>query len=152
MATPIRVILREDLKNLGKSGDVVRVRPGYARNYLYPRSLAAPVTGASLAQIEEMKRAAVARAARERGEAQAVASKLEQIAIKITRSVGAEDKMYGSVTARDIADAFAAAGVEFDRRKLQLDEAIRTLGLHEIPLRLHSEVTATLRVEVIKQV
>jgi large subunit ribosomal protein L9 len=150
MATPIRVVLRQDLKNLGKSGDLVRVRPGYARNYLYPRSLASPATGASIAQIEDMKRAAIARATREKAEAEALAAKIAQISVKIPRAVGAEDKMYGSVTAKDIAEAFAAAGVEIDRKKLQLTEAIRTLGLHEVPLALASEVTATLKVEVVK--
>jgi large subunit ribosomal protein L9 len=151
MATPIRVVLRQDLKNLGKSGDLVRVRPGYARNYLYPRSLASPATGASIAQIEEMKRAAIARAARDKAEAEALAAKITSVAVKISRAVGAEDKMYGSVTAKDIAEAFAAAGVEIDRKKLQLADAIRSLGLHEVPLQLASEVTATLKVEVVKQ-
>jgi len=150
MATPIRVVLREDLKNLGKSGDLVRVRPGYARNYLYPRSLAVPATGASIAQIEEMKRAAIARASRERAEAETVAAKISQVSVKISRAVGAEDKMYGSVTAKDISEAFAAAGVTIDRKKLNLGEPIRTLGLHEVPLQLQSDVVATLRVEVVK--
>jgi large subunit ribosomal protein L9 len=151
MATPIHVVLRQDLKNLGKSGDLVRVRPGYARNYLYPRSLATPATGASIAQIEDMKRAAIARAARDKAAAEAAASKIASVSVKIPRAVGAEDKMYGSVTAKDIAEAFAAAGVEIDRKKLDLAEPIRTLGLHEVKLSLAAEVTATLRVEVIKQ-
>jgi large subunit ribosomal protein L9 len=151
MATPIRVVLRQDLKNLGKSGDLVRVRPGYARNYLYPRSLATPATGASIAQIEDMKRAAIARAARDKAAAEALAAKIGGVTVKIPRAVGAEDKMYGSVTAKDIAEAFAAAGVEIDRKQLQLADAIRTLGLHEVKLSLASEVTATLKVEVIKQ-
>jgi large subunit ribosomal protein L9 len=139
------------MKNLGKSGDLVRVRPGYARNYLYPRSLASPATGASIAQIEDMKRAAIARATREKAESEALAAKIAQVAVKISRAVGAEDKMYGSVTAKDIAEAFAAAGVTIDRKKLHLADAIRTLGLHEVTLALASEVTATLKVEVIKQ-
>jgi large subunit ribosomal protein L9 len=151
MATPIRVVLRQDLKNLGKSGDLVRVRPGYARNYLYPRSLATPATGASIAEIEDMKRAAIARAARDKAASEALAAKISGVTVKIPRAVGAEDKMYGSVTAKDIAQAFAAAGVEIDRKQLQLADAIRTLGLHEVALSLPSEVTATLKVEVIKQ-
>ncbi|HTM43759.1 MAG TPA: 50S ribosomal protein L9 [Polyangiaceae bacterium] len=151
MAIQIHVVLRQDLKNLGKSGSVVRVRPGYARNYLFPRSLAVPATGASLTQLEEMKRAAVARAAREKAEAEAVAAKLEKVAIKIPRSVGAEDKMYGSVTAKDIVAAYAAAGIAIDRRQLELAESIRTLGLHEVPLRLHPDLNTVLKVEVVKQ-
>jgi large subunit ribosomal protein L9 len=151
MATPIHFVLRQDLKNLGKSGDLVRVRPGYARNYLYPRSLATPATGASIAQIEDMKRAAIARAARDKAAAEATAAKISSVSVKISRAVGAEDKMYGSVTAKDIAEAFAAAGAEIDRKKLDLAEPIRTLGLHEVKLSLASEVTATLRVEVVKQ-
>jgi large subunit ribosomal protein L9 len=151
MATPIRVVLKQDVKDLGKGGDVVRVRPGFARNYLIPRSLAAVASGGNLAQIEEIKRAALARAAKERTGAEQLGTKISQVSVKIERAVGAENKMYGSVTAKDIEDAYAAQGIEIDRRKVQLDEPIRTLGLHEVVVRLHSDVTANLRVEVVKQ-
>jgi large subunit ribosomal protein L9 len=150
MATPIKVVLQEDVDNLGASGDVVRVRPGYARNFLLPRGLALPATPANLARVEDLKRAAKAKAEKALGAAQEVAKKLEAASVKIERAVGDENKMYGSVTARDIEDAYGAIGVEIDRKKIQLHEPIKQLGLHEVPIKLHGSVTATLRVEVIK--
>jgi large subunit ribosomal protein L9 len=151
MANPIRVVLHDDVEHLGKSGDVVRVRPGHARNYLYPRALAVPATPQNLARVDDLKKAAARRAEQALGEARQMAQKLEATAIKLERSVGEENKMYGSVTARDIEEAFAAAGVEIDRRKVELKEPIKQLGLHEVPVRLHADVVATLRVEVIKK-
>ncbi len=152
MATPIQVVLQEDVEHLGTSGDVVRVRPGYARNYLIPRGLAAPATQGNLARVEELKAQAAERATKAKVEANALREQLEAVSIKVTRQVGAENRMYGSVTSRDIEEEFSSAhGLKFDRRKLQLPEPIRSLGLSEIPLQLHPEVTATLRVEVVKQ-
>lgn len=152
MATPIKVVLQDDVSSLGTSGDVVRVRPGYARNFLIPRGLAAPATPANLARVEDLRRQAAERAAQRISEAQSAKTKLEAVSVKLERAVGEENKMYGSVTAKDIEEAFAAAGVELDRRKLVLAEPIKTLGLHEVPLKLHPEVSALLRVEVVKKV
>jgi large subunit ribosomal protein L9 len=151
MATAIRVVLQEDVDNLGTSGDVVRVRPGYARNFLIPRGLAAPATENNLARIGELKRIAAERAHAALDEAKKFAAKLENNAVKIERAVGEENKMYGSVTAKDIEAAFAAQGLEIDRRKLELSEPIKQLGLSEVTIRLHAEVKASLRVEVIKK-
>jgi large subunit ribosomal protein L9 len=151
MASPIRVVLHDDVEHLGKSGDVVRVRPGHARNFLYPRGLAVPATEQNLSRVDDLKRAAAKRAERALDEARQMALKLEATAVKLERSVGDENKMYGSVTARDIEEAFEALGVELDRRKIELKEPIKQLGLHEVPVRLHANVTATLRVEVIKK-
>mgnify|MGYP001014443402 FL=1 len=151
MATPIKVVLQDDVASLGTSGDVVRVRPGYARNFLIPRGLAAPATQANLARVEDLRRQAAERAAQRMTEAQATRAKLEALSVKLERAVGEENKMYGSVTAKDIEEAFAAVGVEVDRRKLVLPEPIKTLGLHEVPLKLHPELSATLRVEVVKK-
>ncbi len=151
MATPIKVVLQDDVASLGTSGDVVRVRPGYARNFLIPRGLAAPATQANLARVEDLRRQAAERAAQRMTEAQATRAKLEALSVKLERAVGEENKMYGSVTAKDIEEAFAAVGVEVDRRKLVLAEPIKTLGLHEVPLKLHPELSATLRVEVVKK-
>ncbi len=151
MATPIKVVLQDDVASLGTSGDVVRVRPGYARNFLIPRGLAAPATQANLARVEDLRRQAAERAAQRMTEAQATRAKLEALSVKLERAVGEENKMYGSVTAKDIEEAFAAVGVEVDRRKLVLSEPIKTLGLHEVPLKLHPELSATLRVEVVKK-
>jgi large subunit ribosomal protein L9 len=151
MATPIKVVLQTDVDNLGESGDVVRVRPGYARNYLIPRGLAAPATPSNLARVGEIKRLSAARAEKELSAAQAVANKLEGVSVKIERAVGDEEKMYGSVTARDIEEAYRAAGVEIDRKRVQLVEPIKLLGVHEVPLRLHPKVSVQLKVEVVKQ-
>jgi large subunit ribosomal protein L9 len=151
MANPIRVVLHDDVPHLGSSGDVVRVRPGYARNYLFPRGLAVPATSQNLSRVDDLKRHATQRAERELEEARRVARKLEATAVKLERAVGDENRMYGSVTSRDIEEAFAQAGVEVDRRKVDLPEPIKQLGLHEVPVRLHSDVTAQLRVEVVKK-
>lgn len=151
MATPIQVVLQDDVNHLGKSGSVVRVRPGYARNFLYPRGLALPATAGNLARIDELKRAAAAKAEAARAEARKVAEQLQAISVKIVRAVGAENKMYGSVTAKDIEEAYAEKGVQLDRKSIELPDPIRTLGLSEVSVRLYSDVTATLRVEVVKQ-
>jgi large subunit ribosomal protein L9 len=151
MASAIRVVLQKSVDNLGTGGDVVRVRPGYARNYLFPRELAAPATPSNLARIEELKRAAAARAEGEIAAAQQLAEKLRAVSVKIERAVGDENKMYGSVTTRDIEEAYTAQGVEVDRKRILLREPIKELGLVEVPVRLHANVTATLRVEVVKK-
>lgn len=150
MATQIHVVLQQDVQNLGKSGDLVRVRPGYARNFLIPRGLALPATAGNVARVEQLKQQAMARAVKDLSSAEALAKKLEAISVKISRPVGGENKMYGSVTARDIEEAFHAAGFEIDRKKIQLDDPIKELGLAEVPVKLYREVVAKLRVEVIK--
>ena len=152
MATPIRVVLQDEVEHLGHSGDVVRVRPGYARNFLIPRGLAAPATSGNLARVEDLKAKAREKASAAKAEAGALKSKLESVSVKIARQVGAENKMFGSVSARDIEEAFENVhGLKFDRRKVKLADPIRTLGLSEVKVQLHPEVEATLRVEVIIQ-
>lgn len=152
MANPIQVVLQDDVEHLGASGDIVRVRPGYARNFLIPRRLAAPATAGNLARVEELKQKARDRATAARTEAEKLKKQLESVSIKVARQVGAENKMYGSVTSKDIEETYAHVhNIQFDRRKLKLGEAIRTLGLTEVPLQLHPEVTAMLRVEVVIQ-
>ncbi len=152
MATTIQVVLQQEVSNLGESGDVVRVKPGYARNYLYPRSLALPAKPANLARVEELRRAAAERTAALRREAEATAAALESLSVKITRAVGEGNKMYGSVTAKDIEEAYAERGVTVDRKSMEMASPIRELGLSEVPVRLYSGVSATLRVEVVKDV
>jgi large subunit ribosomal protein L9 len=151
MATAIKVVLQQDVDNLGTSGEVVRVRPGYARNFLIPRGLAAPATERNLARVDELKKAAAERAAKVLEAAKATAQKLEAARVKLERAVGEENKMYGSVTTKDIEEAYAAIGIEIDRRKVLLPEPIKTLGLHEVGIKLHGDVTAQLRVEVVKK-
>lgn len=150
MGSPIKVVLQENVDNLGESGDVVRVRPGYARNFLIPRGLAAPATTASLARVDELKRQAKAKADKELSAAQELGKKLSSASIKLARAVGEENKMYGSVTTRDIEEAYAAQGIEIDRKRI-LSEPLKTLGSHEVRIRLHPEVIATVRVEVVKE-
>jgi large subunit ribosomal protein L9 len=152
MATPIKVVLQDEVDHLGQSGDVVRVRPGYARNFLIPRGLAAHATAGNLARVEDLKAKAREKASAAKAEAVGLKGKLESVSVKISRQVGAENKMFGSVSARDIEEAFENAhGLKFDRRKVKLTDAIRKLGLSEVKVQLHPDVEATLRVEVIIQ-
>jgi large subunit ribosomal protein L9 len=152
MATQIHVVLQARVDQLGASGDIVRVRPGYARNFLYPRKLALPATEKNLAQVDELKRLALEHAAETRRQAGETARQLEAVSVKIVRAVGEENRMYGSVTSKDIEEAYADKGITIDRRQIQLPDPIRVLGLSEVPVKLHAEVTALLRVEVVKQV
>lgn len=151
MGSPIKVVLQQDVESLGTSGDVVRVRAGYARNYLIPRQLAAPATPGNLAKVEGLKQQAAERAANALAQAQALKTKLEGLSVKLERAVGDENRMYGSVTGKDIEEAYLAEGVQVDRRRIALSEPLKTLGLHDVPIKLHPQVTATLRVEVVKR-
>jgi large subunit ribosomal protein L9 len=151
MATAIRVVLQQDVDTLGASGDVVRVRPGYARNFLIPRGLAVPATAQNLARVADLKRVAAAHAEELLTVARELEKKLDGLSIRLERAVGDENKMYGSVTTRDIEEAYQALGAEIDRKKIQLDEPIKELGLFEVPIKLHADVSARLRVEVVKK-
>jgi large subunit ribosomal protein L9 len=151
MANPIKVVLQKDVPNLGPGGHIVRVRPGYARNYLIPRGLAARATEQNVRRIDELKRLVAERTEHELVEAQDIAVKLQASSVKLERAVGEENRMYGSVTAKDIEHAFGELGLVVDRRKIELGEPIKTLGLHEVPIRLHAQVKAVLRVEVVKK-
>lgn len=151
MATATKVLLQADVENLGTGGEIVRVRPGFARNFLLPRGLAVPATPGNLARVEDLKKAAQARKQAEMVEAQELAKKLEGSAVKIARAAGDEGKMFGSVTTKDIGDAFEKIGVSIDRKKIQLAEPIKQLGTFEVPLKLHGSVSVTLKVEVIKK-
>lgn len=150
MASPIRVVLQEDVDNLGVGGEVVRVRPGYARNFLIPRGFALPATAGNLARVEELKKRAAEKAALVLKAAQDLKAKLEATSVKLERAVGGDGKMYGSVTAKDIEAAYEAIGLSIDRRKVELAEPIKSLGLSDVKVKLHHDVTASLRVEVVK--
>jgi len=151
MATNTHVLLQADVDNLGTGGEVVKVRPGFARNYLLPRGLAVPATPSNLARVEELKKAAAARKSEEIAAAQELAKKLEGSSVKIARSFGDEGKMYGSVTSKDIAEAFEKSGLIFDRKNIHLPEPIKTLGTVEVPVKLHSTVSINVKVEVVKK-
>lgn len=147
----IEVILREDVEHLGHRGDVVRVAPGFARNYLLPRKLAMQVSEGNKRQIEHMKKAAAIRAAEEKAVADQLAARVAAVVCVIARRVGETDTLYGSVTSADVAEVLAAQGIEVDRRRIQLPEPIKTLGDHQVPIRLHRDVTATITVQVVKE-
>src|SRR5687767_10437759 len=151
MATQIKVLLKNDVPNLGQSGEVVRVRPGYARNFLLSRGLAVPATAGNLARVEDLKRQVATQAKQELEQASALLAQLAGASVSIERALGEENKMYGSVTTKDIEDAFAKAGVKIDRKKIVLKEAIKTIGTFDVPIKLHSNVTATLKVTVTKK-
>ena len=149
MATMIQVILQQDMKNLGKSGELVRVRPGYARNYLIPRSLAMPATVHNVKQVEHEQRISAGRAAKARGEATALAERIAGISVTLERKVGEEDRLFGSVTTKDIAAALKEKGVEIDRKRLDLADPIRTAGTFNVKAKLLGDVTATFKVKVV---
>jgi large subunit ribosomal protein L9 len=143
--------LQSDVDNVGKSGDLVKVRPGFARNFLLPRALAVPATTAQVHRISHEKAVALAKNEKVKKEARELAAKLSGVEIKLARDVGDDDKLFGSVTAKEIESAFKAKGFEIDRKKMHMPEAIRQLGTFEIPLKLLPDVTATLKVEVTKK-
>ena len=151
MANQIKVLLKNDVVNLGTGGEVVRVRPGFARNFLLPRGLAVPATAGNLARVEDLKRQVASQTKLELEQANAAAAQIGGVSVTIARAVGEEGKMYGSVTTKDIEDAFTAAGVKIDRKKIVLADALKTLGTFEVPIKLHSSVTATLKVNVVKK-
>jgi large subunit ribosomal protein L9 len=147
----MQVILRDDMDNLGKSGEVVNVKPGYARNFLLPRGHAIKATAGDIKRVEHEKRVIASRAAKMAKAAQAEADKLSQVSVSIERATGEGDKLYGSVNTRDIAEALRAQGVIVDSKKIQLAEPIKALGLVEVPVKLGRGVTATIKVTVVKQ-
>lgn len=146
----MRVILKQEVANLGEAGDVVNVKPGYGRNYLIPRGLAMPASEGSLKQAEHQQRLATAIRRQQLEAAQELGQKITATSITIRREAGEDDRLFGSVTNRDIADELASEGIEVDRRTIQLEDNIRTLGLFQVPVRLHRDVTANVRVYVMK--
>lgn len=149
MPANIQVILQHDVDKLGKSGELVRVRPGFARNFLLPRELAVPATEAAVRRIEHERAVAVAKAEKAKKEARDVAAKLSGLAVKIAQKAGEDGKLFGSVTVKDIAAAVVAAGVELDRKKIQLAEPIKATGTYEVVAKLLGDVVATIKVEVV---
>ena len=145
----IEVILKEHVENLGRRGEVVKVASGYARNFLLPRKLALAVTAENQRQIEREKAKAEARDAEEVKDAQALRAKIEGVELAIARRVGENETLYGSVTTVDIAEALSLRDVAIDRRKIQLGDPLKTLGEHAVPVKIHRDVTATLKVRIV---
>ena len=148
MAINVQVVLREDVTKLGKAGELVRVKPGYARNYLLPRGLAVVASEASISRIEHEKKAAVARAAKVRKSVDAVAQTLSGVTITIAKQVGEGERLYGSVTTKEISDALKAKGFDVDKKKIVLGEH-RQLGTFDVTVKLGGDVTATFKLEVV---
>jgi len=147
----MEVILRQHVDNLGERGQIVKVADGYARNYLLPRKLALPATDGNKRHVERERKIMETREAEEKGQAEAIASRLQAVEVTIARRVGETDQLYGSVTAADIAEFLKAKGFEVDRRKLLLADPIKTIGEHTVPLKLHRNVTVPLKVKVVKE-
>src|ERR1051325_7107349 len=144
-----QVLLREDIDNLGARGEIVRVKAGYARNYLLPRNLAVEATANNVRQIEGEKAALAKREAKERSTAELQAAQLQKLTLKFERKVGEAGVLYGSVTSMDIAHELEAQGYEIDRRKIVLREPIKRFGSYTVPVRLHREVTLELPIQVL---
>src|SRR5580698_3604796 len=148
---PMEVILKEDVLNLGHRGDVVKVADGYGRNFLLPRKLALQATDANKAVIEQMKSAAARRSASEKIQAEELLSKLEPVVLSFTRKSGDGGHLFGSVTSADIAAELATKGFEVDRRKIALNESLKSVGETSVAIKLHREVTAHVKVKVLAE-
>ena len=144
----MEVILREDIKTLGKAGDLVKVKPGYARNFLLPKGLAYEATEGNKKRIAAETKARGVRVAAEKAEAEQQAAKLAGVHLTLARKAGEGDRLFGSITAQDVADALAAKGQAVDKRTIELEHPIKTVGDHTVAIRLHHEVTAEIRLTV----
>ena len=147
----MEVILKEDVPKLGARGDVVKVAEGYGRNFLLPRKLAIEANAANKAVIEQMKAAAVRRSAKEKHEAESLSTQFEGLSVSFQRRSGENDQLFGSVTSSDIAEGLEKKGFHLDRRKIQLHEPLKSLGEFEVPVKLHKDVTAHLKVVIEKE-
>ena len=147
----MEVILREDIENLGTRGQVVKVAPGYARNFLLPKRMAVAATESNKKIVEQERQAHLRKEAKVQGEAQELAKIMTGATVRIAQKAGENDQLFGSVTSKDIAEALAAQNYNIDRRKIQLDEPIRQLGEYKVAVRLHKDVTAEITVVVAKE-
>ncbi len=144
----IQVILKEDVPNLGRSGELVSVKPGYGRNYLIPQGLALAATRKNVAEMEHQRKAIEAQAAKTRKDAEGIAARLEGVTVKLERQVGEGEKLFGSVTARDIEVALASQGHKIDRKKITLAEPIKHIGEHPVTIKIARDVSVTITVVV----
>ncbi|MCB0405209.1 MAG: 50S ribosomal protein L9 [Bdellovibrionales bacterium] len=147
----MKVILRENVEHLGAAGSVVNVKPGYARNYLIPRNFAVPATKNTLAAFEHERRLLDARQAKLRKEAESLKEKLEKTSCSISKKVGEQDKLFGSVTSHDIEQAFKAEGLNVDKKDILLEEPIKALGVYTVPIRIVDDVVANTKVWVVRE-
>ena len=148
---PLQVILNEDVPNLGTVGDIVTVADGYGRNYLIPRNLAVPATSRNVKELEHTKRVIAVRRAKMMRSAQELAKRLADVSVTIAKTVGEDDKLFGSVTNRDIADALEREGFQLDRRSILIDAPIKNLGVYSVDIKVHAEVRAQVKVWVVAE-
>jgi large subunit ribosomal protein L9 len=147
----MKIILLEDVSKVGRRGEVRDVSDGYARNFLIPKKLALGATAGNLKNLEHIKKQANAKADRAKADAEAVRAQIEAVAYEERRQASEEGKLFGSVTSQDLVDFLGKHGVKVERRRVQLDEPIKTLGETSVPVRLHPDVTAQLRVSVVRE-
>ena len=144
----MKVILTKDQDNLGKAGALVEVKRGYGRNYLLPRGMAVPATEKNVRQLEHDKAGILARAAKQKSSMTAQAQKLSSVEVKLSRKVGEQDKLFGSVTSKDVHEGLTALGYQIERRQIHLPEPLRTIGTHEVEVKLHSDVSSKVKVTI----
>ena len=144
----IQIVLREDVTKLGKAGELVRVKPGYARNFLIPRGFAVVATKGSIAKIEHEKAAAISLAAKTKKSAEAIATKLSAVSVTISKPAGEEGRLFGSVTSKEIVDALEAKGFSIEKKQIH-HEALKQVGTFNVTAKLGPEVTATFKVEIV---
>ncbi|MBI1949952.1 MAG: 50S ribosomal protein L9 [Acidobacteria bacterium] len=147
----MQIVLKEDIEKLGRRGEVVKVAAGYARNYLLPFGKALLATPGNLKVIEREKRRYVARLLKEKEEHEALARRIQAVSLTLVRKVGENDVLYGSVTSADIGESLQNEGIVVDKRRIQLPEPIKSLGIYSVPVRLHPEVVADVKVWVVKE-
>jgi len=147
----MEVILREDIEKLGSRGEVVKVAAGYARNFLLPKKLAVAATDSNKKIVEQERQAHLRKEAKHKSEAEDLAKLLTGVSVTISQKAGENDQLFGSVTAKDVADALSAKNYNIDRRKIHLDDPIKTLGEFKVPVRLHKDVTAEVTVVVVRE-
>jgi large subunit ribosomal protein L9 len=147
----MEVILREDIDKVGSRGQVVKVTPGYARNFLLPKKLAVAATGANKKIVEQERQSHLRKEAKQKGEAEDLSKLLTGVSVTIAQKAGENDQLFGSVTSKDVGDALAAKNYTIDRRKIQMDDPIKQLGEYKVPVRLHKDVTAEITVVVVRE-
>ncbi|MFQ5606698.1 MAG: 50S ribosomal protein L9 [Candidatus Zixiibacteriota bacterium] len=147
----MKVILRDDIDGRGKTGDTIEVKAGYARNYLIPRNLAIPASKGNLRAIGEVQKQKDIRDKKLRRESEAIKERIENVSLTAEAAVGEDEKLFGSVTAQNVADLLSKEGIQIDRRKIDMSENIKSLGVYTIPVKIDSDVTANLKLWVVKK-
>jgi large subunit ribosomal protein L9 len=147
----MKVILTKDLENLGKAGALVEVKPGYGRNYLLPRQLAVLATAKNMRQLDHQKAGILARASKEKANMDAMAKKLSAIEVKFTRKVGEQNKLFGSVTSKDVHEQLTSQGYQVERKQIHLPEPLKEIGTHEVEVKLHADVSAKVKITIAAQ-